>query len=1516
MRVRAAALALVVTLSWVPPAHGARFYVDGNPGSAGDDRRSVQVAQNSETPFKTIAHALEVAHLVTQGRPHVIEIAAGTYSPSSGETFPLVVTEPEIYLEHDDTAEMVFDAEGESGIFRVLAASDDFVVQDFTLINGSADKGGVLYSEGGTIRMVDNEFSDNRATDGGQVVYVEDGRLRFYNNVVTENGLDGDTAPLIEIHNVVGDAEEGDDIRNNTFYMNPAPAILTSGNKTAINSNIFLETGVPVIRSTAADSVFATYNLFWETDILYVPAEGDSIKLARSVRDTTVTVIVYPEPDPRPPPTVPNILLTVPDTIAVVDENYQYTLEVASNRAFHQFIPVLLPPGASLIAAAAEVDPGLISWTPTLADTGRHEVNVRVISPFGVESTLDYFVHAFEVFPDTSAPPPAPPPDTIVTVTVDLVPDTTGAIQDLSRIVPDFSGASTALGNLFADPLMIDPAIGRFELTNASPGRDGGDPDANLLDGTADPNDMGDTGGPTNPGAAAAGNLGDLLITSLPDSVAIQDQDFVYDPTIEPTTSLLTIDLISGPPTMFDVFGARPPITWVPTIADTGSHLVHIVTFSLAGKRGRQIFPLVVKPANERPRISSNAVIFAFEDQTYSYQILANDANGDTITYSKVTGPDGLTVDAESGLVQWSPVQDDLGTVAVEILLEDGKGESTRHAYTLNVLNTNDPPALAIISDSTAVEDAAFAFAVSGSDPDPEDTLEYSLTTAPEGMTITQEGVISWVPVEADIGDYVITVQVADGEAATASRTFSLTVAGVNDPPVITSAPGTTILEDATYLYAVVAEDEEEEELAYSLAAAPQGMSIGADGVVSWVPDNPDVGVHTIEIAVEDPAGNRVLQQFNLTVQDVNDLPTITARSPEGELVIATPEIETVLFVEAEDEEGIVLAFSWTRNGVAIEGADESALTVIPNDTEVDTYELAVSDQEGIVTASWVVDARQIPRILLIPDVADFGGTSIGATSQVLVEVRNDGSSNLEISALVVGNLQFSAIFGTGIIGPGASTNLELRFSPGVRGTTEGTIGFDTNDPDNPQVEVALTGVGIVPTQVALDLDPAPESQALAETEAGAGEAVQVALYVVDALDLVGFELTIAFDPESLSFVDFAAGTSDEDNLLSDPGTALLPGSVLVGEGQLRVSVTTQEGATGVSGSGLLGVVTFVTDEEFVDGATTDLQPVTALLQSAGDVAADVLAPGALASLTAKPSLTGDFDGSGFVDIFDFFLFVDNFGTTNPTYDLDASGAVDFFDLFIFVDNFGTSSEGPSAKSVGRRLLSDSRRSYEKPSGVFSLVPVGATASDVQAELHWQGGDLRGYALTASYDPRVLSPTGFAPSAGLSQVQWWDGDVPGQLLVAVASPPDLSPLADGRLGVFAFERHGTQSTGLSVDEAVVYSGGRVERIEGPPEVNLRQVPEDFALLPARPNPFNPETVITVYLPKTSRLELRIFDALGRPVKVLTDEQFTAGFHEFIWPGFDETGRTVASGMYFVDFRAGSVRRVEKLMLLK
>ena len=70
------------------------------------------------------------------------------------------------------------------------------------------------------------------------------------------------------------------------------------------------------------------------------------------------------------------------------------------------------------------------------------------------------------------------------------------------------------------------------------------------------------------------------------------------------------------------------------------------------------------------------------------------------------------------------------------------------------------------------------------------------------------------------------------------------------------------------------------------------------------------------------------------------------------------------------------------------------------------------------------------------------------------------------------------------------------------------------------------------------------------------------------------------------------------------------------------------------------------------------------------------------------------------------------------------------------------------------------------------------------------------------------------------------------------------------------------------------------------------------------------------LPKTTSISVKIYDVLGREVRVLADQPFHAGVHRINWDGLDNTGRKVATGMYFYRLEADGVSISRKMVLLK
>ncbi len=94
------------------------------------------------------------------------------------------------------------------------------------------------------------------------------------------------------------------------------------------------------------------------------------------------------------------------------------------------------------------------------------------------------------------------------------------------------------------------------------------------------------------------------------------------------------------------------------------------------------------------------------------------------------------------------------------------------------------------------------------------------------------------------------------------------------------------------------------------------------------------------------------------------------------------------------------------------------------------------------------------------------------------------------------------------------------------------------------------------------------------------------------------------------------------------------------------------------------------------------------------------------------------------------------------------------------------------------------------------------------------------------------------------------------------------------------------------------------------------VPKEFALSQNYPNPFNPTTRFNVDVPKTTNVDVIVYNILGQKVATLMTGLQSAGYHTVEWDGRDAHGLVVPSGMYFVRMSADQFSSVRKAMMLK
>ena len=385
---------------------------------------------------------------------------------------------------------------------------------------------------------------------------------------------------------------------------------------------------------------------------------------------------------------------------------------------------------------------------------------------------------------------------------------------------------------------------------------------------------------------------------------------------VDPNGDPLLFDLPLSPDGM-TVHPDRGVVVWQPTLDQVGPHQVVLRVQDGQGGVDLQSFTIEVVPPNSAPVITSTPVELAVADLPYVYQVTAQDAEDDGVSFSLGgTPPDGMAIDPATGLLTWTPAIDQVAVHDITVVASDGELEDSQ-AFTLEVLADapNDPPHISSTPRARTRLGSQYIYAVEATDPN-ADPLSYHLDSPPQGMTIDGEGVVRWQPTVGQLGDNPVNVRVEDGRGGVDTQSFTLTVVttDTNTAPRITSNPPTTGLVGRTYKYDLVARDAEDDPVVWTLDTAPSGMSIDPlRGTLRWTPTAEQTGPVDVAVRVQDVFFASSTQSFTINVRAMNLPPAIISAAPTQ----ASLDELYVYPVRAIDPDGDPLEF---RLAVAPEG--------------------------------------------------------------------------------------------------------------------------------------------------------------------------------------------------------------------------------------------------------------------------------------------------------------------------------------------------------------------------------------------------------------------------------------------------------------------------------------------------------------------------------------------------------------------------------------------------------------------
>ncbi|MCC5619596.1 putative Ig domain-containing protein [Nostoc sp. CHAB 5836] len=318
------------------------------------------------------------------------------------------------------------------------------------------------------------------------------------------------------------------------------------------------------------------------------------------------------------------------------------------------------------------------------------------------------------------------------------------------------------------------------------------------------------------------------------------------------------------------------------------------------------------------------------------YKFKAQDGEGDPITYSlDASAPNGATLNPITGVLSWKPTA--VGNNTFNIIANDNKGGTTSTSINIivnaNTINAN--PSIHSQPPKNIALGQTYLYTVQASDPN-YDPLTISLETAPQGMTIDQQGRITWQPGATQIGSNPVNIKVSDDRGGVITQAFNIDVVsstiGINNAPNITSTPNLITNLERTYAYNLSGSDLNNDFLVWSLDSSPAGMVIDPQsGALRWQPKADQIGEHTVTVRLTDAYGLYAAQEFTLDVTGTN-IPSAIVSNPitkaaQNQLytytVIATdPENDPLTFSLGTKPAGMIIdrngTIRWTPQGSQI----------------------------------------------------------------------------------------------------------------------------------------------------------------------------------------------------------------------------------------------------------------------------------------------------------------------------------------------------------------------------------------------------------------------------------------------------------------------------------------------------------------------------------------------------------------------------------------------------------------------
>ena len=362
---------------------------------------------------------------------------------------------------------------------------------------------------------------------------------------------------------------------------------------------------------------------------------------------------------------------------------------------------------------------------------------------------------------------------------------------------------------------------------------------------------------------------------------------------------------------------------------------------------------LNVTNVNDPPYLSITLDITWAIGFPYSEQVTGTDADtpyGDSLAYSYALNNSFPNFNMNSaGYVNFTPALADIGSHSINISTGDISG-SNYTALRFFTIIQNTPPRLPTISNQTATENVPFNLTVNASDEN-YDTLNFS--TNYSRFTIASYNASSksfvFTPSNLDVGNHTINITVTDVYGQSNHSIFMLSIADVNNAPVLTNITSQLAKINQSFVFYVNATDADNNTINFTTNSSLFSISLlgqYGNGLVNFTPNISQTGNYSINVTARDSQNETGTVIFNLTVTE--NRPPLLAQ-PANSTATTGINFEINITATDPDFDSINITVNYSRLTARIINATTISFSFMPNinDQANHTILAVVNDTNG-----------------------------------------------------------------------------------------------------------------------------------------------------------------------------------------------------------------------------------------------------------------------------------------------------------------------------------------------------------------------------------------------------------------------------------------------------------------------------------------------------------------------------------------------------------------------------------------